>query len=475
MTPSIFWYDLETTGTDTVLDRPLQFAGIRTDLELKQLDEPVSIFCKPGNDILPDPGAIAVTGINMLTLQEQGWNETDFARQVREQLTVPETCMAGFNNLRFDDEMLRQSFYRNFHDPYEHEWRHGNSRWDLIDVMRTACALRPAGLDWPRRDDGSPGFRLEELTAANGIAHDDAHDALADVQATIDLARRVRQAQPRLFDYLFKMRGKQAVLKQLYPLKKKEVLHISGIYPASQFCAGLILPLCQHPTNSNGIICMNLMDDPSRLIDANAKEINRLALGGREQLGEGEQRLGLKTIQVNRCPALVPVSALDDDVTARRLGIDKAQCQGNLDRLLKASGLVEKIQDAWQMSSFAEPRDVDFMLYSGFIPDDDRALMIKLHETPAAILPKLANSFKDDRLNDLLFRYRARNYPNTLDAQEQASWESHRQQVWQKSGRLQAVNARLAEMLAASNPGDSAHAALKALEKYLHDVTVQLV
>nr|GFC99807.1 hypothetical protein [Tanacetum cinerariifolium] len=119
---------------------------------------------------------------------------------------------AGYNTLRFDDEMTRYSLYRNFFDPYGREWQGGNSRWDLIDVVRTAYALRPEGIVWPE-EEGRVTLKLERLTAANGIDHGQAHDALSDVRATIALARLIRDKQPKLYDYLFQLRSKH---KRLY-------------------------------------------------------------------------------------------------------------------------------------------------------------------------------------------------------------------------------------------------------------------
>ena len=475
MTATIFWYDLETTGTDAARDRPLQFAGVRTDLNLEVLGEPENFFCMPGDDILPDPGAIAVTGINMEKLAADGLKEADFAAKVRDVFSKPNTCVAGFNSIRFDDEFVRQMLYRNFYDPYSREWRNGNSRWDVMDLMRTACALRPEGVNWPLREDGNPGFRLEELTAENGIAHEDAHDALADVLATIEMARKVKLAQPRLYDYLYNLRSKQLVFDQLYPLGKEAVVHVSGMYPASRCCTSLVLPLCRHPSSSNGILCFDLMADPGTLLDATAEEIHRLTFSKREQLGENEKRIALKVVHANRCPSIAPASTLDD-ATALRLGIDKALCLETQARLQKASGLVGKIQDAWQMASFDETSDPDLMLYSGdFFTDADISLMEQLHGAKPESLTGFENRFKDDRLNEMLFRYRARNYPETLSSGEQTRWQAFKRQGWVEEGRLQAVETKLAGQLADADLPETSRTALEALERHLLSLKRDLV
>ena len=214
MTASIFWYDFETTGIQPHSDRPMQVAGIRTNEQLEEIDQPLNIYCQLAEDILPHPMASVVTGIGPDLLQREGLLEVDFIEQLHQQLIRPNTCTAGFNSIRFDDEMTRAGLYRNFYDPYAREWQGHNSRWDMLDVLRCVWALRPEGINWPEQD-GRVSFKLENVTAANHIAHGQAHDALADVRATIAVARLVRERQPKLFDYLYALRRKDAVQKRI--------------------------------------------------------------------------------------------------------------------------------------------------------------------------------------------------------------------------------------------------------------------
>ena len=169
---SFYWHDYETFGTDPARDRPAQFAGLRTDADLNVIGDPLVIYCRPAPDFLPHPRACLVTGITPQEALEKGLPECEFIARIHEELARPCTCGVGYNSLRFDDEFTRYTLYRNFFDPYSREWQNGNSRWDIIDMVRTACALRPDGIEWPLREDGLPSFRLEDLTAANGIGHD---------------------------------------------------------------------------------------------------------------------------------------------------------------------------------------------------------------------------------------------------------------------------------------------------------------
>jgi len=210
-TTSFYWHDYETWGADPARDRAAQFAGLRTDLDFNPIGEPLVIYAQPADDMLPQPGACMVTGISPQQALEQGAPEADFFRFIHAEMMQPGTCSLGYNTLHFDDEVTRYGLYRNFFDPYEREWKNGNSRWDLIDVVRLTHALRPEGIEWPEKEPGVTSFRLEKLTEANDIAHLGAHDALADVHATIALARLIRERQPRLFDYVFNHRDKQTL------------------------------------------------------------------------------------------------------------------------------------------------------------------------------------------------------------------------------------------------------------------------
>jgi len=255
---SFFWFDFETFGVNPAKDRPSQFAGIRTDLDFNIIDEPINIYCKPADDFIPDPESCLITGITPQEALEKGISEKDFFRQIHLELSTPQTCALGYNNIRFDDEVVRFGFYRNFYDAYAREWQDGNSRWDLIDLLRMTYALRPEGISWPKNDEGNPTFRLEKLSVANNIVHDNAHDALADVYATIAMAKLVKQHQPKLFDYLFDLRDKRRVMAEIDLINHKPFIHSSGMLGNEHAYCGVMMPLLAHPTNKNSVICIDL-------------------------------------------------------------------------------------------------------------------------------------------------------------------------------------------------------------------------
>ncbi|WP_458368862.1 exodeoxyribonuclease I [Pseudomonas mandelii] len=423
---SIFWYDYETTGINPRCDRPLQVAGIRTDFDLNEIDEPVNLFCQPSDDILPHPAACAITGITPSQLAEHGLSEADFMTRVHAQLAAPGTCGAGYNTLRFDDEMTRYSLYRNFFDPYAREWQGGNSRWDLIDVVRAAYALRPDGLVWPTDDEGRVTLKLERLTAANGIDHGNAHEALSDVRATIALARLIREKQPKLYDWLFQLRGKQKVMDQIRLLQP--MVHISGRFSAARSYVGVVLPLAWHPRNKNALIVCDLHLDPQGLLDLDAETLRQRLYTRRDDLADGELPVPLKLIHINKCPVVAPLSVLRPD-DQQRLGLDMALYQDRVLRLSDAQQVWrDKVLAIYASEDFTPSRDPEQQLYDGFIGDRDRRLCEQVRAADPAQLSQQQWPFDDERLPELLFRYRARNFPDTLNSEEQARWQTFCQQ-----------------------------------------------
>ena len=460
MIRSFYWHDYETFGVDPVHDRPSQFAGVRTDADLNIIEEPLVIYCKPTDDYLPAPQACLITGITPQKAMHEGLPEAEFIERINQAFSEPGTCVVGYNSLRFDDEVTRNTLYRNLRDPYAREWQNGNSRWDIIDMVRLTYALRPEGINWPRKEDGSPSFKLEELTVANGIAHEAAHDAMSDVEATIAVAKLIKEKQPKLFDFVLNNKDKQSARAMLDTASMKPVFHISAKYPARRGCCAMVAPLANHLTNKNQVIVYDLREDPTELINASVEEIRERVFTSQEALGEGRSRFALKGIQVNKCPVLAPATMLKT-LSAKRL--EELELDGDLLRqhlamLRKAPDLPAKVAEAFEQSFEDSDRtDPDEQLYAGgFISKGDREKLDWLVRQPPEDLAEQQEKarFDDPRLGEMLFRYRARNYPETLDGEEREKWEQFRFQrlMHPKSGwrSLEAYGKELQNL--ASNP-----------------------
>ena len=474
MAQSFFFYDFETFGVNPAKDWPCQFAGIRTDGNFREIGDPINIYCRLPGDQLPHPEACLVTGITPDEANEKGMCEAEFIRRINQEFSVPNTCVLGYNTLRFDDEVTRHSLYRNFQDPYAREWQNGCSRWDLIDVVRLCAALRPDGIHWPRREDGTHSFKLEELTKANGIAHDGAHDALSDVRATIAMARLLREKQPQLFDYVLNNRLKWQVAKQLdtVSFRPKPVVHISGKYPAAKHCLALVAPLGIHPTNKNEVVVYDLSVDPQPLLELSAEEIRyRMFTSSQVLQEEGLERIPVKTIRLNRCPIVVPLkTARPEDCD--RIGLDQQLCRKHYDQLFADSRVVSqlriKLAEVFQGREWDETDDPDLMLYSGgFFSNEDKNLITRVKDAHPEQLAGLSLPFADGRLEEMLFRYRGRNWPDLLEGRDAEEWRAFcRQKLEQGEGwNLALFFERISQLMSELDNPEKV-AVLKSLEDY---------
>lgn len=423
---TLYWHDYETWGEVPAQDRPSQFAGVRTDEDLNIIGDPLMIYCRPAPDLLPKPEACLITGLTPQIAHEKGLPECEFVAKIIAELGRSGTCGVGYNSIRFDDEVTRYALYRNFYDPYEREWRNGNSRWDIIDVVRMTRALRPEGIEWPNYEDGRPCFKLEMLTAANNLAHEAAHDALSDVYATIAMAKLIKTKHPKLYDYAYKLRDKRFAGSLIDIENNKPLLHISSRFSAENGNAALVLPLAIHPTNKNSVIAYNLGYNPKDLLALPVEELRERLFTRTEDLPDGFERIALKEIHLNKSPMLLPPNMLDDQ-TATRLQIDRALCEQHWQQLANLNldeqdRLQQKLYRLYSGQEFAEKTDPEQMLYSGFFDDQDKKLMAQIRRSSPQELAVKRFPFKDARLGELLFRYRARNFPDSLSQQELSRW-----------------------------------------------------
>ncbi|HRO62893.1 exodeoxyribonuclease I [Thermomonas sp.] len=451
MPASFLFYDLETFGSNPRQTRIAQFAAIRTDLDLNEVEPPISFFVQPANDLLPSPEATLVTGITPQDALRDGVIEAEAFARILDEMGRPQTCSLGYNSIRFDDEFIRYGLYRNFHEPYEREWKHGNSRWDLLDALRLMHALRPDGIHWRARDDGKgTSFKLEHLAEDNGLRVGSAHEALSDVRALIGLARLFKQAQPRLWDYALQLRDKRFVASLLDVIGMTPLLHISQRYPATRLCAAPVLPLVVHPHYSTRTIVIDLDAEPDDLLALDADTIAARLYLRQDALPEGATRIPLKEVHANKCPALVRwdhLRAADLD----RLGIDPDIVLARAARLrATAPALAEKLRRVYARARPDASADVDAALYDDFFKDPDRRLQAQVRATPPQRLASAHFQFHDPRLPELLLRYRARNWPEALSASESERWDAYRRQrLLEDSGMSELTLAQFDAQLAA--------------------------
>lgn len=423
---TFFFYDLETSGLNARSQRIMQFAGQRTDEKLKPIGEPVNILVKLSDDILPEPYAILVTSITPQMTLSDGMTEPEFARFVQEEVFTPNTITLGYNSVRFDDEFMRHTLWRNFYDPYEWAWSEGRSRWDMLDVVRMTRALRPDGIEWPVDENGAPTNRLELLSKANKLNHTKAHDALSDVEALIALAQLLRQKQPQLFDYLLTMRDKNEVAKLVNLEDPKPFVYASGRYGKEYDFTTVAFPIAPGP-KPNSVLVYDLRYDPTEFLKATPAALASTLFADRElKKQEGFVPLAVKELTYNKCPAVAPLGVLDT-ASQERLKLSLETIETNMKKLVANSSFGEAVRTAFEMREPYEPStDVESQLYDGFIPDGDKPRCAAVRSADGHSLADFHPEFTDERLNELLLRYKGRWFANSLAEDERTIWESYR-------------------------------------------------
>lgn len=453
MRNELYFYDLETSSGRASDGRIMQFAGQRTTLELEPIGESDNILVKLASDALPDPFAILVHGITPQRANAEGISEAELVGYFNKEIAKPGTIFVGYNSVRFDDEFMRRLFYRCLRDPYEWQWKDRRSRWDLLDPIRMMRALRPEGLEWPFASDGKPTVSLTSMTAVNNIEHSNAHDALADIQALIEVARKFRNAQPKLFEYLLQMRDKKKVAALVSA--NQPFVYTSGKYASEFNKTTVAVKLLEHYSRDGVVVVYDLRFDPTGLSKLSALEIAQ-----KWRSRDPEDRLPLKTLQFNRCPAVAPISVLDESCKAR-LAIDMSLVSLNQQKLKDlGQEFIDKISEAVrlldkeQSELFASSPDVDDSIYDGFWSDQQKRQLNQLLSTDIKNLISQAESFGDPKINELAFRYVARNFPKMLTDLQAESWEKKRSDLLMagaEKSRLAKFGLKLAEALKQAN------------------------
>lgn len=465
MVQTFFFYDLETSGLNPRQDRIMQFAGQRTDVNLQPIGEPYNILVALNDDTLPSPDALMVTGITPQKTVEEDYTEAQFARMLNEEVFTPNTIAVGFNNIRFDDEFVRHLLWRNFHDPYEWSWKDGRSRWDLLDVVRMTRALRPEGINWPVDEKGQATNRLELITQENGIAHENAHDAMSDVDALIDVTRLIRDRQPQLFEYLLKLRDKKEVQRLVNLDNKRPFVYTSGRYDKEFAKTTVAFPLTSAP-NGN-VLVYDLRHDPADFVGLTEKELaKKIYATWEERQADDFVALPVKVLQYNRCPAVAPLGVLEQSDGWRKISLDAELVQKHQKILLDHPDFAEKLRTIFENKpEFKKFPDPEAQLYDSFLHDKDRVRVEAVRNASERELADFHPEFSDERLPELLLHYKARNFPKSLSQDEIARWES-----WRSSHLQAQLPQFMASLQRIANAGGGDEFIIQELQLWLESV-----
>lgn len=475
MGDTFYWHDYETSGTDYRYDRPVQFAGIRTDWDLNEIGEPLVVYCEPAIDLLPNPQAVLITGITPQQARERGVPEYVFAKHIHAVFSENNTCRVGYNNVGFDDPITRHLLHRNFYAPYECEWQNNNSRWDIIDLVRACGAFRPDGLEWCLDEQGRPAYSLAALAEANNIKHGQSHDALTDVRETLGLGRLIKARQPSLFDYSLKLR-KYGAVRQILPRDgKTPIVHVSPFYGNERYCVGLLLPLMEHPQRKKNMLFYDLTVDPGPFLDADADTLAKCVSDYRMS-----HQYGLRDIALNKCPFIASKNILEH-AALERTGLQLEVCERHLSQIVALGDVLRQrlsaayAQDNSVHDSNTPTPDAEALYeQGGFLADSDAALLPKVRACKPEDLATQDFEFHSPHMRELLFRYRARSFPDTLSGEEQVRWRDFCQhRLNNPPGEIPSAEsyaAKINELRMEGGVSAKSSALLNALEEWLDEI-----
>ena len=261
MQASYLFYDLETSGLDKSFDQVQQFAAIRTDLDLNEIERH-EIFIRINPDCIPSPEALIVHRVGIEHCQKIGLCEYEGIKRIHEILNTPHTISIGYNTLGFDDEFLRFSFFRNLLTPYTHQYANQCARADLFPMCALYRWQGSSALEWPEKD-GRPSLKLELINACNDLAQGQAHNAMVDVEATVSLARRLKKCDAE-WQYALGFFHKVTEGKRLQKLPRQNealpptAMMIDGRFGANNLYQAPVLFLGHHRHYKNQTMWLRL-------------------------------------------------------------------------------------------------------------------------------------------------------------------------------------------------------------------------
>lgn len=380
------FFDTETTGVSSS-DQILQFGSIGTDANLVNNLGENNIFCKMRPDVIPHPMATLTHKISIKTLNEKGMSEIEFSRKVNEIMMEKSlTCNLGYNTLRFDDQKVRELFFRNLMDPYAREWKNLNSRSDIFSLVKMINVIKPDVINWFYDDNGKKSLRLEHLAKVNSIKQTNAHDALSDVEATIGLASLIKNKAPEVYDFFIKLRRKDFVSKYCSPMGNP-FLYIGKGAEYEYNYATVLLPLAINHKNKNSVFCYDLRYDTS-LLYGDYETVNKRLYSRRDN--PELERFPIMEVSINQSPVVCPLSKINDDVFDR-IRLNRADVLGRAKSILNnESGIdsvesdIEKINNFIDMilknnSMDGDKDDYYSRVYNRFYSNNERSLLDNMH------------------------------------------------------------------------------------------------
>jgi exodeoxyribonuclease I len=397
---SFVFYDTETTGIDTSFDQILQFAAIKTDENLNIIER-FEIRSRLLPFVVPAPGALRVTKMTIDRLHDPATaSHYDMVRAIRSKLGEwSPAIFLGYNSLRFDEELMRRALYQTLHNPYLTN-RDGNCRGDVMPLVQACTEFEPDCLSVPYGDKGKPVFKLDQLAPANGFAHDNAHDALSDVEATIHMCRLVRDGADDLWNRFLRFTQKAAAVEFL---EEGEPFLLTEFYfnkPKHM----PVLRIGQDSEQANVSVCFDLTHDLNSFRNLTDTQLQSLVVSSPKPL---------RKIKANAAPTMTPL----EDVPEHLLGdLTPDEIEARANELQSDEALKARLLAAYEATKTVyEPNEhVEKQIYEGFAVNADEHLMTQFHAMPWENRHTLTGQFQNPKFGFLAKRLIFAHDPNCL-------------------------------------------------------------
>jgi len=447
------FYDFETTGTSPAFDQPLQFAAILTDDDLVPQDR-IDIRCRLSPHILPAPWAMAVTGVMPDMLTDPTLPTLFEFTQTLADLVArwgPATW-TGYNSIAFDEEMLRQALYQNLHpSPYLTQMN-GNDRMDIMKLVYATWVLANNALEWPIDDNGRHSFKLDRLAPENGFTQHDAHDALGDVEATIHIARLIRDHAPEVWCQSLRNRSKQDVNALVESGQVLTLVERFGAAPPRSYLGAYA---GRSPDNPNSVGFMDLeMVDPVLLAGQGVDAIAAAVSSTPKQI---------RSVTVNKCPSLFAATEVPSEVLRR------AQELAGMSDLHRTVGQAM----AGRYADREAPKHIEQQIYGGFYSQADQRLLNQFQNADWETRVEIVQQLEDDRLRWLGQRIIHSNRPDLLEESDSTEWFRHIRDRWMSNDpdapwtTFEQVDRQIGEI---ADQGAMKQDAIDRLVEFYHDV-----
>lgn len=408
------FYDLETTGLLQCWDVPLQSAFLQADADLKTQRE-LMLRCRLPAHIVPSVDALMVTNVTPAMLEDQPASHLEMMSQIARIITDSKPALIlGYNNIRFDDEILRQSFFQTLLPPYSASMT-GHGRGDVLTMLRAVIMLEPDAVVVPRDATGKAVLKLGAVCRKNGIVltDEDAHDALADVRATRDLFKLLLDRAPATMATMLRHAKKSSPIDLMEAGEPVIIGGTSRLTPC--------LPTIASPTNPSARICINLDLDPTEFIDLPAPELLARIRSSRSPV---------RQVKTNAMPILFSwEQAAHALIEAQSNQVYRARARALWAHPTFLRQLALALED--QYADREASRYPDEQLYShGFVSDADVVACRRWHEIEWKYREHFATwHIRDPRLRSLAVRQIFLNAPDALSPEAQRrgqDWLRHR-------------------------------------------------